>query len=234
MWQQTHGKAGAAELRDTLKDFPLGTIQYAGGGTERCWKREHWNGLWNAKADELIETIKESGHPIVDPEPIYLKGDFDGAHFKSDETTREALCKGICLLTRWGQFYKLLIEGEKVFRDALLTKRALVHSGDKPRVTAGDATATNLLRDRIPTYAEGNVMDLMRGLPRAEPSAFPEATPEQAQLSFFESLVVAETHYFTTDSEVMQRREVPSACFLMMSFPQSCIFFYVNSEKSTG
>ena len=28
---------------ETLKDFPLGTIQYAGGGTERCWKREHWN-----------------------------------------------------------------------------------------------------------------------------------------------------------------------------------------------
>ena len=71
--------------------------------------------MWNAKADELIGTIKESGHPIVDPEPIYLKGDFGGAHFKSDETTREALCKGICLLTRWGQFYKLLIEGEKVF-----------------------------------------------------------------------------------------------------------------------
>ena len=69
--------------------------------------------MWNAKADELIETIKESGHPIVDPEPIYLKGDFGGAHFKSDETTRGALCKGVCLLPRWGQFHKLLSEGEK-------------------------------------------------------------------------------------------------------------------------
>ena len=37
--------------------------------------------MWNAKADELIDVIKESGHLIVDPEPIYLKGDFDGAHF---------------------------------------------------------------------------------------------------------------------------------------------------------
>ena len=107
-----------------------------------------------------------------------------------------------------------------------------MHSGDKPRVTAGDATATNLLRGRIPTYAEGNVMDLMKGLPRAGPSAFPEVTPEQAQLSFFESLVVAETHYLSTDYEVMQRREVPSACFLMMSFPQACIFFYVLSDKA--
>ena len=85
LWHRSHGKAGAAELRDTLKDFPLGTILYVGGGTERCWKREHWNGLWNVKADELIGTIKESGHPIVDPEPIYLKGDFDGAHFTSDD-----------------------------------------------------------------------------------------------------------------------------------------------------
>ena len=99
----------------------------------------------------------------------------------------------------------MLIEGEKAFRDELLTKRALVLSGDKPRVTAGDATTNNLLRDRIPTYAEGNVLDLTKGLPRAEPSAFPEVTPEQAQLSFFESLVVVETHYLTTDSEVMQR-----------------------------
>ena len=95
--------------------------------------------------------------------------------------------------------------------------------GAKPRVTAGDATANNLMLGRIPTYAEGNVMDLMKGLPRAGPSAFPEVTPEQAQLSFLESPVVAETHYLTTDSEVMQRREIPSACFLMMSFPQACI-----------
>ena len=91
MWQQTHGKAGAAELRDTLKDFPPGTIQYVGGGTERCWKREHWNGLWNAKADELIGTIKESGHPIVDPEPIYLKGDLTVPTLKATRLP-EKLC----------------------------------------------------------------------------------------------------------------------------------------------
>ena len=48
---------------------------------------------------------------------------------------------------------------------------------------------------------------------------------------FFDDLITAETHYLTTDSEVMQRREIPSAYFLMLSFPQACIFFYVLSEK---
>ena len=118
-WQQTKGREGAEELRDTLKDFPLGTIQYAGPGTEKCWKREHWNGEWNAKAEVIMDIIKEAGHPIVDPEPFYLKGDFDGAHFKSDDDTRVALSKFICLLARWGQFFKLLVEGQKAFQEVL-------------------------------------------------------------------------------------------------------------------
>ena len=59
VWQQTIGREGAEELRDTLKDFPLGTIQYAGLGTEKCWKREHWNGEWNAKAEVIMDIIKE-------------------------------------------------------------------------------------------------------------------------------------------------------------------------------
>merc|ERR1711994_110651 len=34
-WQQTKGREGAEELRGTLKDFPLGTIQYVGPGAGR-------------------------------------------------------------------------------------------------------------------------------------------------------------------------------------------------------
>ena len=144
-WQKTKGREGAEELRDTLKDFPLGTIQYAGPGAEKCWKREHWNGAWNAKAAALVDIIKEAGHPIVDPEPFYLKGNFDGAHFKSDDETRVALSKFLCMITRWGQFFKLLVEGQKAFQEVLRAKKSIVSCGTKPRVTVGGTVANNLV-----------------------------------------------------------------------------------------
>ena len=97
--------------------------------------------------------------------------------------------------------------------------------GAKPRVTVGDTVANNLLMHRLPTYAEGNVMDLLNGMPRAARPTWPEGTREQIQMLFFDDLITAESHYLTTDSEVMQRREVPPAYYLMLSFPQTCIFF---------
>ena len=102
-WQETVGAQGVDELRDTMRRFPLGTIQYVGPGTEKCWHREQWGGEWDAKAKRIVETIKESGHPVVDLVPIYPKGDFDG-HFKTDDGTCTALAQGICLLARRGQF----------------------------------------------------------------------------------------------------------------------------------
>ena len=128
-----------------------------------------------------------------------------------------------------GPVFKLLIEGEKAFREVLLTKKKLVVCGAKPRVTAGDATANSLFLDRVPTFAEANVMDVVYGLPRAPSSTNPDATPEQVQNAFFIELIAAETHYLTTDSEVMRRRQIPTAAFLMLTFPQACVYFYVAS-----
>ena len=77
-------------------------------------------------------------------------------------------------------------------------------------------------------------MDLLSGLPRAARPTWHEGTREQIQMSFFNDLITAESHYLTTDSEIMQRREVPSAYYLMLSFPQACIFVYLMSEDSIG
>ena len=63
-------------------------------------------------------------------------------------------------------------------------------------------------------------MDVVYGLPRAPSSTDPDATPEQVQNAFFIELITAETHYLTTDSEVMQRRQIPTAAFLMLTFPK--------------
>ena len=59
----------------------MGTVQYIGTGTEKCWHREDWDGEWDAKAKVLVDTVKASGHPVVNPEPIYLKGHCKG-HLK--------------------------------------------------------------------------------------------------------------------------------------------------------
>ena len=101
-----------------------------------------------------------------------------------------------------------------------MTKKALVYCGAKPRVTAGDATARSLFWGRVPTFAEANVMDLLDGMPRAPPSANPDATPEQILHAFFIELITAETQYLNIDSEVMQRRQIPTAAFLMLTFPR--------------
>ena len=59
-------------------------------------------------------------------------------------------------------------------------------------------------------------MDLLSGLPRAARPTWHEGTREQIQMSFFNDLIAAESHYLTTDSEIMQRREIPSAYNLML------------------
>ena len=74
-------------------------------------------------------------------------------------------------------------------------------------------------------------MDLLSGLPRAAKPTSHEGTREQIQMSFFNDLITAESHYLTTDSEIMQRREVPPSYNLMLSFHQACIFFYVLLER---
>ena len=74
-------------------------------------------------------------------------------------------------------------------------------------------------------------MDLLNGMPRAARPTWPEGTREQIQMLFFDDLIAAESHYLTIDSEVMQRREIPSAYYLMRSFPRACIFFYISSER---
>ena len=56
-------------------------------------------------------------------------------------------------------------------------------------------------------------------------------TREQIQMLFFNDLITAESHYLTTDSDIMQRREIPSAYNLMLLFPQACIFFYLMSDR---
>ena len=131
-----------------------------------------------------------------------------------------------------GPVFKLPIKGEKAFREVLLTKKKLVVCGAKPRVTAGDATTNSLFLDGVPTFAEANVMGLLDGMPRAPPSANPDATPEQILHAFLFELISAETHYLTTDSEATRRRQIPTAAFLMLTFPQACKFFDVTSERT--
>ena len=97
-----------------------------------------------------------------------------------------------------GPVFKLLIEGEKAFREVLLTKKALDYCGAKPRVTAGDATTNSLFLDRNPTFVEANVMDVVYGLPRAPSSTDPDVTPEQVQNAFFIELVTASLRELTT------------------------------------
>ena len=90
---------------------------------------------------------------------------------------------------------------------------------------------TAVFLDRFPTFAEGVVMNLLQGMPSRPPSTDLDATPEQLLNALFVELATAESHFLTTDSEVMRRREIPATSYLMLSFPQACIYFYVASER---
>ena len=92
-WQEEECLVEARELSEYLSLSPMGTVQYIGTGTEKCWHREDWNGEWDATAKVLVDIIKAFGRPVVNPEPIYLKGSFKNSHFQNVPTTREVLAK---------------------------------------------------------------------------------------------------------------------------------------------